>query len=157
MPGLAADSRDGTVVRATGIARRLVGESAFVPPVAGVPCVVAWTRYGLHDPVQPAGNKPLVIERWQIKPFILDAPPLHVIVDAGHIELMLPSRSDGNLQEISVAEGQRITVIGTVLHDGIELPADEQAFRDMRVGCKLVGNRAHPVVITASVSDTLAG
>jgi hypothetical protein len=56
-----------------------------------------------------------------------------------------------------VPDGATITVVGTVLRDGAYRPDDDIAFRETTFALKLVGNRRHPIVITASVSDTTAG
>ncbi len=155
VPELTASSPDGAVVRATGIARATADDDVIVPPLAGVPCVVAWTKF-FAGATNSLTNPLVLIERLVIKPFVLEASRLRVLVDASHVELLFPIVENGRMHEISIAVGATVTVIGNVLRDGIERPTDELVFRDAQSTYKLVGNKAHPVVITASVSDTHA-
>lgn len=156
VPVLAADSPEGTIVQASGIARTTDANDPFVPSLAAVPCVVAWTK--LFTPAVPAGRNAatIVIERLLIRPFVLETDDMDLIVDTSHVKLLFPIRMEGRAHEISIAVGSAITVIGTVLRDGVDRPTDDLAFRDTQAACKLVGNKRHPVVITASVSDTRA-
>lgn len=156
MPVLSGSSPDGAVVQATGIARPATADDVIVPPLAGVPCVVAWTKF-LTGASNNRHNPLLQIERLVIKPFVLETARLRVLVDASHVELLFPIAMNGRVSEISVAAGATITVIGNVLRDGIERPTNELVFRGSQAKYKLVGNKAHPVVITASVSDMAAG
>lgn len=152
VPVLTGSSADGAVVQATGIARPATTEDVIVPPLAGVPCVVAWTKF-FTGATNDKHNPLLQIERMVIKAFVLETARLRVLVDASHVELLFPIAISGRMQEVSIAAGSTITVIGNVLRDGIERPTGELVFRDTQPAYKLVGNKAHPVVITASVSD----
>lgn len=143
IPPLSRVSREGAIVRATGFARSLNGDDPFVAPVAGVACVVAWAKYFSWEKA-----KGVTFERLHIRPFVLEAASGHVLVDSSHVELLFPISTEGNTHEISVAEGQLVTIIGSVLRDGAAPSGDEIAFRDTERVCKLVGSKSHPIVIT---------
>jgi hypothetical protein len=151
IPALAADSREGSRVCATGTAVTLDGDDPFVPPIAGVPCVVAWSKFHMPDATRKGRNAFVTFERWHLRPFALELGEQNVLVDGSHVDLVFPIRIEGRAHEISIAVGQRVTIVGTVLRDGIVRPDDTLAFRDARVTCKLVGNKEHPIVIVDAV------
>lgn len=148
VPHLTRDAREGSRVQATGIARALSTDDPFVPPISGVPCVLGWTKLHGSPEVNKRSQRVVLVERMHIRPFTLTTADQELLVDTSHVELVFPIQIEGRVHEISVADGQRVTIIGTVLRDGIELPDDTLAFRDARATCKLVGSKAHPIVIT---------
>lgn len=151
VPELTASTREGAIVQATGVARAC--EAPLIAPLAGSACVVVSTKYTMPQPQGTHPPRVTVVERMQIRPFVLETRTRTVLVEAGHVDLLLPDRAEGNIQEIRVEVGQRVTVVGSVLRDGAQRPRGDIAFRDSEPACMLVGSKRHPVVITASVSD----
>ena len=147
-PLLTPLSHEGALVQTVGRARILGNDPPIVPPLSGVPCVVAWTK--IQTGASNNRNNPLLnLERTLIRPFTLDTGKLTVVVDAGFVDLLLPIHAEGRTEEIAVRDGQIVTVIGTVLRDGAERPDGDRAFRESTPTIKLVGSRRRPVVITA--------
>jgi hypothetical protein len=150
---LQADTPEGARVFVMGIARNLDTEDPFVAPVLGMTAVVAWMKYEIPQPrPNPTNQPPTRFERWHLRPFGVETPQGDVIVDASHVRLIVPTYSEGGVEELAVADGHPIAVIGSVLRDGIEIGGGEQSFRDAKVACKLVGNKRHPVVIARTWS-----
>lgn len=148
VPELTARSREGTIVKATGFAHALPETDPFIAPVRGVRCVVASTKYfTLSDP-NGATGRTFVFERLHLRPFRLETPRAHIVVDASHVELLFEAEIEGRIHEISVADGQSVTVIGSLLREGVERPTDDVAFRDVITSYRLVGNKKHPIIIT---------
>jgi hypothetical protein len=146
---LRLSSPEGARVYVTGIARTLDGEDPFVAPVLGMKAVVALMKYSMKSPgPHRSGNpQPLTFERWHLRPFAVETPLGDVIVDSSHVRLLVPSYAEGGIEEAAVAHGERITAIGSVLRDGIEVASGEQSFREAKISYRLVGNKTHPVVI----------
>ena len=147
VPELTVKSREGDIVRATGLARALSETDPFVAPVRGVRCVVAWTKYFTAPDPNRGTRSSFFFERMHLRPFALETPGAHLIVDASHVELLFETLIEGRIHEVSVADGQAVTVIGSLLREGIERPRDDVAFRDVVTSYRLVGNRKHPIVI----------
>jgi hypothetical protein len=149
---LRESSAEGTRVHVTGFARTLDGEDPFVAPVLGMKAVVAVMKYVTKSPgSHPNGNPPpLKFERWHLRPFAVETTNGDVIVDSSHVRLLVPSYAEGGVEETSIAHGELITVVGSVLRDGIEIASGEQSFRAAKISCRLVGNKTHPVVILAA-------
>lgn len=149
---MSSTSADGARVRADGVARRLDDDEPFVAPVLGKVAVVAFLKYVI--PQRKPGNQtnvpPMKFDRWYLKPFVLETSRGDVVIDTSHVRLYVPTRTEGGIAESAIAEGQRIAVVGSVLHDGIAIATEEQSFRAEKPICKLVGNRDHPIIITSA-------
>lgn len=165
VPHLAADTAEGRRVQMTGIVE-VIGEP-LIAPLTGQPCVASDTRYRAGGGNQRNVKTPvssLVVDR-QIQPFVIVRGAQRIVVDGAAAEILVPKskltstqrqfsflaqhglhHTWGTLSERSVAPGQRVTVCGSLLRDGVEAAAD-LAFREARPVLKLVGSKAHPLVI----------
>lgn len=153
---LDAESRDGALVRVTGkVHTREVGER-FVSPLAESRCVALHMRALVRRGRSPRGQ---MVERLQIKPFVIDDDGRKVLVDATHALLDLSpvrppktadmrkllaevGRPDANAstsrcEETVVEVGATVTVAGTlVTSPAIKIVGDEEnpiAIRSERV------------------------
>ncbi len=147
VPLLTADSGEGDRVRADGVAHSIESGDPFIAPVLDKPCAIGWMKYWTNPSPHGRKKREVIFERWHIRPFNLQTVNGDVIVDASHVQLLVPTFVEGGIEERAVADGHTIAVVGTMLRDGIELAGGEQSFRTARPLCKLVGNKAHPVLI----------
>lgn len=145
------DSRDGALVKVTGkIHTREAGER-FVSPLAELRCVVLHTRALARRGRSPRGE---MVEKLQIKPFLIESDGTKLLVDATHALLDLApvrppktadarkllaevGRPDANAstsrcEETVVEVGTTVTVAGTLVTAPVT---------------KLVGDEANPIVI----------
>ena len=148
---LDADSRDGALVKVTGkIHTREAGER-FVSPLAELRCVVLHTRALARRGRSPRGE---MVEKLQIKPFLIESDGTKLLVEATHALLDLApvrppktadarklladvGRHDANAstsrcEETVVEVGAIVTVAGTLVTSPVR---------------KLVGDEANPIVI----------
>lgn len=148
---LDTDSRDGALVKVTGkIHTREAGER-FVSPLAELRCVVLHTRALARRGRSPRGE---MVEKLQIKPFLIESDGTKLLVDATHALLDLApvrppktadarkllaevGRPDANAstsrcEETVVEVGTTVTVAGTLVTAPVT---------------KLVGDEANPIVI----------
>ena len=148
---LDADSRDGALVKVTGkIHTREAGER-FVSPLAELRCVVLHTRALARRGRSPRGE---MVEKLQIKPFLIESDGTKLLVEATHALLDLApvrppktadarklladvGRHDANAstsrcEETVVEVGATVTVAGTLVTSPVR---------------KLVGDEANPIVI----------
>ena len=171
-PRLLADGREGTIVRLTGIARAL--EAPMRAPLSRRPCVAYRTRaaelrQALGTPF-PVGQ-PIEYQTVKIQPFALvRANERDVLVDASYAEFDLPfvplrldrqaeqaffyahnviaTGGAGHFDEVVVADGDTVTIAGTLVGEVDTAAQDERGFRDgppRRL--HLVGDGPHPLVI----------
>jgi hypothetical protein len=171
---LTATSRDGAVVKVTGVVRAARDVAPFLSPLGGVPCVayrvqarirgLRGTTTGLHDLTRA---RPFVIERDAAGPMV------RVVVDSAHALLATqPERPEAGpferrvellgelgfdeanaarseLEEAIIPVGAEVTVAGT-LTSALEAPHGraELGYRDSgKLAIRLVGDREHPVAI----------
>lgn len=168
-PPLDASSREGAIVRVSGIVRPV--DEPLEAPLSGLPCVLARSRIRsvASYNYQPT-NQPKTL---RIRPFVLvcDGAP-DVRVEASHAVLDLEplrtlrvtaARRDqflllhglmreeqaSGFEETLVMPGQRITVAGALVRDAPAAPtADPRGFRDdQSPELVLVGDAAHPIAI----------
>jgi len=148
---LDADSRDGALVKVTGkIHTREAGER-FVSPLAELRCVVLHTRALARRGRRVRGE---MVEKLQIKPFLIESDGTKLLVEATHALLDLApvrppktadarklladvGRHDANAstsrcEETVVEVGATVTVAGTLVTSPVK---------------KLVGDEANPIVI----------
>ena len=148
---LDADSRDGALVKVTGkVHTRETGER-FVSPLTESRCVALHMRALVRRGRSPRGE---MVEKLQIKPFVIEEGGSKVLVDATHALLDLsPARppksadarkllaevghpdanvSTSRFEETVVEVGATVTVAGTL----VTSPA-----------IALVGDEANPIVI----------
>ena len=148
---LDTDSRDGALVKVTGkIHTREAGER-FVAPLAELRCVVLHTRALARRGRSPRGE---MVEKLQIKPFLIESDGTKLLVEATHALLDLApvrppktadarklladvGRHDANAstsrcEETVVEVGTTVTVAGTLVTSPVR---------------KLVGDEANPIVI----------
>jgi hypothetical protein len=142
IPVLDARSVEGAIVQATGSARSQPNTEPIVPSISTYPCVVAWTKFFVDT------KTAVIFERLLIRPFVLETTNMRILVDASHAEFLLPFTHVGRIQEIGIAEGQAVTIVGSVLRDAAAPTNEEVAFRADHHGCKLVGSKTHPILIT---------
>ncbi len=148
---LDADSRDGALVKVTGKVHTREAGERFVSPLAESRCVALHLRALVRRGRSPRGE---LVEKLQIKPFVIDDDASKVLVDATHALLDLaPARPpktaearkllaevghpDANAitsrcEETFVEVGATVTVAGTL----VTSPA-----------IKIVGDEANPIVI----------
>lgn len=148
---LDADSRDGALVKLTGKVHIREAGERFVSPLAEIRCVALHLRALVRQGRSPRG---VMVEKLQIKPFVIEHDGSKVVVDATHALLDLPSarvpkaadlhklfaevgHEDANTntsrcEETVVEVGTTVTVAGTL----VTTPAP-----------KIVGDEANPVVI----------
>ncbi len=147
---LESDSRDGALVKVTGKVHTREGER-FVSPLGESRCVVLHMRALARRGRSPRGE---LVEKLQIKPFVIESDGQKLLVDATHALLDLPparppktadvrkllaevGRQDANAstsrcEETVVEVGATVTVAGTLLTSPV---------------AKLVGDEANPIVI----------
>ena len=148
---LDADSRDGALVKLTGKVHTREAGERFVSPLAEIRCVALHMRALVRRGRSPRGE---MVEKLQIKPFVIDDDGSKVLVDATHALLDLsPARlpktadvrkllaevgheganaSTSRCEETVVEVGATVTVAGTL----VTKPA-----------IKIVGDEANPIVI----------
>ena len=148
---LDADSRDGALVKVTGTVRTREAGDRFVSPLTESRCVALHLRALVRRGRSPRGE---LVEKVQLKPFVLDDGGSKVLVDATHALFDLPparppktadvrkllvevGRVDANAsssrcEETVVEVGAMVTVVGTL----VTSPA-----------LALVGDEANPIVI----------
>ena len=148
---LDADSRDGALVKVTGKVHTREAGERFVSPLAEIRCVALHMRALVRRGRSPRGE---MVEKLEIKPFVIEDDGSRVLVDATHALLDLPStpppkaadvrklftevgRQDANTstsrcEETVVEVGATVTVAGTL----VTSPA-----------IKIVGDEANPIVI----------
>jgi hypothetical protein len=146
-----ADSRDGALVKVTGKVQTREPGERFVSPLAETRCVALHMRALVRRGRSPRGE---MIEKLQIKPFVIQHDGQKLLVDATHALLDLsPARppksadvhklytevghQDANAEtsrceETFVEVGTTVTVAGTLV------TSPEM---------KLVGDEANPIVI----------
>ena len=154
---LDADSRDGAFVKVTGKVHTREAGERFVSPLAETRCVVLHMRALVRRGRSPRGE---MVEKLQIKPFVIDDDGTKMVVDATHALLDLsPARppktadvrklfagvghqdanaSTSRCEETVVEVGATVTVAGTL----VTSPA-----------IKLVGDDATPIVIRSERAD----
>ncbi|MEO6776872.1 MAG: hypothetical protein ABI467_28300 [Kofleriaceae bacterium] len=150
---LDADSRDGALVKLTGKVRTREGGERFVSPLAETRCVALHLRALVRRGRSSRGE---LVEKLQIKPFVIDDDGRKVLVDATHALLDLAparppktaaarkllaevGRQDANattsrVEETFVELGATVTVAGTL----VTSPA-----------IKIVGDEANPIVVSS--------
>ena len=148
---LDADSRDGALVKVTGKVHTREAGERFVSPLAEIRCVVLHMRALVRRGRSPRGE---MIEKLQIKPFVIEDDGTKMLVDATHALIDLAparppktadvrklladvGREDANAitsrcEETVVEVGATVTVAGTL----VTSPA-----------IKIVGDEANPIVI----------
>ena len=148
---LDADSRDGALVKVTGKVHTREAGERFVSPLAESRCVALHMRALVRRGRSPRGE---LVEKLQIKPFVIEDDGNNVLVDATHALLDLsPARppktadvrkllaevghqdanaSTSRCEETVVEVGATVTVAGTL----VTSPA-----------IKIVGDDANPIVI----------
>ena len=148
---LDADSRDGALVKVTGKVHTQEPGERFVSPLAERRCVALHMRALVRRGRSPRGE---MIEKLQIKPFVIEDDGSNVLVDATHALLDLAAvrppktadvrrllaevgHQDANVstsrcEETVVEVGATVTVAGTL----VTSPA-----------IRIVGDEANPIVI----------
>lgn len=148
---LDADSRDGALVKVSGKVHTREPGDRFVSPLAESRCVVLHMRALVRRGRSPRGE---MVEKLQIKPFVIEEDGTKVLVDATHALLDLaPARppktadvrklfaevghqeanaSTSRCEETVVEVGSTVTIAGTL----VTSPA-----------IKIVGDAANPIVI----------
>lgn len=148
---LDADSRDGALVKITGKVHTREATERFVSPLAESRCVALHMRALVRRGRSPRGE---MVEKLQLKPFVIDDDGGRVLVDATHALLDLspvrpPKTADvrkllaevghedantstSRCEETVVEVGATVTVAGIL----VTSPA-----------IKIVGDEANPVVI----------
>jgi hypothetical protein len=148
---LDADSRDGALVKVTGKVHTREPGERFVSPLAETRCVVLHMRALVRQGRSPRGE---MVEKLQIKPFVIEDDASKVLVDATHALLDLsPARtpksadvrkllaevghqeanaSTSRCEETVVEVGATVTIAGML----VTSPA-----------IKIVGDEANPIVI----------
>jgi hypothetical protein len=149
---LDADSRDGAFVKITGKVHTREGGERFMSPLTETRCVALHMRALARRGRSSRGE---MVEKLEIKPFVIEDDGRKVLVDATHALLDLPparppksaearkllvevGRSDANattsrVEETLVEVGATITVAGTL----VTSPA-----------IKIVGDEANPIVVS---------
>jgi hypothetical protein len=148
---LDADSRDGALVKVTGKVHTREAGERFVSPLAESRCVALHMRALVRRGRSPRGE---IVEKLQIKPFVIEDDGDKLLVDATHALLDLSAarppktadvrkllaelgHQDANVstsrcEETIVEVGATVTVAGTL----VTSPA-----------IKIVGDDANPIVI----------
>ena len=148
---LDADSRDGALVKVTGKVHTQEPGERFVSPLADSRCVALHMRALVRRGRSPRGE---MIEKLQIKPFVIEDDGSNVLVDATHalLDLAAPrppktadvrrllaevghqdaNASTSRCEETVVEVGATVTVAGTL----VTSPA-----------IRIVGDEANPIVI----------
>lgn len=148
---LDADSRDGALVKVTGKVHTREAGERFVSPLAESRCVALHMRALVRRGRSPRGE---MIEKLQIKPFVIEDDGTKMLVDATHALLDLspahpPKTADvrklfaevghpdanastSRCEETVVEVGATVTVAGTL----VTSPA-----------IRIVGDEANPIVI----------
>ncbi|HTL35795.1 MAG TPA: hypothetical protein VL326_21845 [Kofleriaceae bacterium] len=148
---LDADSRDGALVKVSGKVLTREPGDRFVSPLAESRCVVLHMRALVRRGRSPRGE---MVEKLQIKPFVIEEDGTKVLVDATHALLDLaPGRppktadvrklftevghhdanaSTSRCEETVVEVGATVTIAGTL----VTSPE-----------IKIVGDEANPIVI----------
>jgi hypothetical protein len=148
---LDADSRDGALVKVTGKVHMRESGERFVSPLAESRCVALHMRALVRQGRSPRGE---MVEKLQIRPFLIEDDDGKVLVDATHALLdVSPARppktadmrkllgevgvqdantSTSRCDETVVEVGATVTVAGTL----VTKPA-----------IKIVGDEANPIVI----------
>ncbi len=149
---LEADSRDGALVKVTGKVQTDAGQRC-VSPLAEIRCVALHLRALVRRGRSPRGQ---MVEKLEIKPFVIHDGETKIHVDATHALLDLsPARppktadarkllaavghddanpSTSRVEETVVEVGTTVTVAGTL---------------ETSPALKLVGDEANPIVIRA--------
>jgi hypothetical protein len=146
LPRLREDTPDGTRVELIGVARRLEDDAPFVPPMRGVPCVVAHIKYAIPPPNNTRGA-PTKFERLHNRPFLVGGDDVDAIVDAAQLDLRFAWLTSMTMSERSVAVGARVRVIGTVMRDAGR-PDIDVSFREAGLVIKIVGSKRRPVIVS---------
>jgi len=148
---LDADSRDGALVKVTGKVHTREAGERFVSPLAESRCVALHMRALVRRGRSPRGE---MVEKLQIKPFVIEDDGTKMLVDATHALLDLSpasppktadvrkllaevGRQDANTstsrcEETVVEVGATVTVAGTLVTSPV---------------IKIVGDEANPIVI----------
>jgi hypothetical protein len=148
---LDADSRDGALVKVTGKVHTREAGERFVSPLAESRCVVLHMRALVRRGRSTRGE---LVEKLQIKPFMIEEDGTKILVDATHALLdlapaLVPKTADARkllaevghananpgtsrCEETFVEVGATLTVAGTL----VTSPA-----------MKIVGDEANPIVI----------
>lgn len=148
---LDTESRDGALVKVTGKVRTREAGERFVSPLAENRCVVLHMRALVRRGRSPRGE---MVEKLEIKPFVIEVDGSKMLVDATHVLLDLSparppktadvrkllaevGRRDANAktsrcEETVVVVGATVTVAGTL----VTSPAT-----------KIVGDEANPIVV----------
>lgn len=148
---LDADSREGALVKVSGKVQTRDAGERFVSPLAEIRCVVLHMRALVRGGRSTRGE---MIEKIQIKPFVIKDGDTKVLVDATHALVDLPpartpktadvrklfaevghpeaNASTSRCEETVVEVGATVTIAGTL----VTSPE-----------IKLVGDEANPIVI----------
>ena len=148
---LDANSRDGALVKVTGKVQTREAGERLVSPLGEIRCVVLHMRALVRRGRSPRGE---MVEKLQIKPFMIKEDDSTILVDATHALLDLPparppksadvrkllaevggqeANADTSRCEETVVEvGATVTIAGTL----VKTPE-----------LKLVGDEANPIVI----------
>ncbi len=171
-PRMLSDGREGTIMRLTGTVRAL--EPLLTSPLSRQPCVAYRARavdlrQALGTPF-PFGQ-PTSYQTVKIQSFAIVRPnEPEVVVEASYAEFDLPfvklqlsARDEqafffahkviatggaGHFDEVVVADGDPITIAGTLVRELDTEAHDERGFRDGPPRkLQLVGDGPHPIVI----------
>ena len=148
---LDADSRDGALVKVTGTVRTREAGDRFVSPLTESRCVALHMRALVRRGRSPRGE---LVEKLQIKPFVIEDDGSKVLVDATHalldvspahppktadmrkllaeVGLLDANTNTSRCEETVVEVGATVTIAGTLVRS----PA-----------IALVGDEANPIVI----------
>jgi hypothetical protein len=170
---LAPTSREGNVLRVTGLVR--VAEHTLTAPLSDRACVVVRSRVRSGGGFVARAQRPY--ETLAMVPFVLDrgADGLvriegeHVLLDIAPLKLRrqdidvtrrqqflarhgISHREAGRalFDETTIEAGMRVSVAGLMMKDlGDEALADERGFRDdaVKITLRIAGNVEHPIVI----------
>ncbi len=148
---LDADSKDGALVKLTGKVRTREADERFVSPLAEIRCVALHERALVRRGRSPRGQ---MVEKLQIKPFILDEDGTKVLVDASHALLDLPPATapkSADVRKLFADVGhddanpktsrceETVVEIGTIVSVAGTLVTSPEL--------KIVGDEANPIVI----------
>jgi hypothetical protein len=153
---LAADSREGTLVKLTGKVHTRDAGERFVSPLTQTRCVALELRALARRGRSPRGT---MVEKLQIKPFLIEDQRTKVLVDATHALLDLSPKRPPKLSEAR-------KLLADVGHEDANANTSRCEERFVEVGAivtiagtlvrtpelKLVGDEANPIVIRAERS-----
>jgi hypothetical protein len=171
---LSANSREGNVLRVTGIVR--VADSILTAPLSARECVVVRSRVRSGQGIMARAQRPY--ETIAMVPFIIDRGATqgtvriegeHVLLDVAPLKLKrgdiaidrrqnflarhgISHREAGRalFDETIVEAGMRVSVAGLMMKDLADEPVvDERGFRDDAIATtlRIAGNAEHPIVI----------